>query len=108
MSKDKLKIKVSIADRVYPLTIERSEEERVRKAVSMIASAMSRFEDKYAVNDKQDALAMCALQVANQMLGSVAASKAPKEGLNEDTLDRLRSMETQLQAVLGDDPAVSD
>ncbi|NCG44105.1 MAG: cell division protein ZapA [Proteobacteria bacterium] len=46
MSKDKLKIKVSIADRVYPLTIERSEEERVRKAVSMIASAMSRFEDK--------------------------------------------------------------
>jgi len=108
MSKNPLKIKVSIANRVYPLTIERSEEERVRKAVAMIGSAMSRFEDKYAVNDKQDALAMCALQMANQMLGLDAASKAPKEGLNAEALDRLRNMETQLQAVLGGEPPESD
>ncbi len=66
---DSLKIKVSIAGRNYPLTIERQEEEQVRKAVSMIQSAMQRFEERYAVGDKQDALAMCALQLANQLLG---------------------------------------
>ena len=30
---DKLKIKISIADRVYPLTIQPSQEEGLRKAV---------------------------------------------------------------------------
>lgn len=48
-----LKIKVNIANRSYPLTIERSEEERVRKAVVIIRQAIQRFEEKYAVSDKQ-------------------------------------------------------
>ncbi|MDX5324768.1 MAG: cell division protein ZapA [Bacteroidota bacterium] len=60
-----LKIKVSIANRVYPLNIRRSEEEKIRLAVKRINEAVTRFEEKYAVNDKQDILAMCALQFAS-------------------------------------------
>ena len=41
---EKLKIKLSIANRVYPL----------------------QFEQSYSVRDKQDVLAMCALQFASQ------------------------------------------
>jgi cell division protein ZapA len=61
-----LKIKVNIASRTYPLTIKREEEEDIRKAVKQINEAVKRFEERYAVKDKQDVLAMCALQIATQ------------------------------------------
>lgn len=61
-----LKIKVNIAGRTYPLTIKREEEEDIRKAVKHINEAVKRFEERYAVKDKQDVLAMCALQIATQ------------------------------------------
>jgi cell division protein ZapA len=64
---DKLKIKVTIADRVYPLTIKTSEEEGVRKAVKKIGDLSKKFAQSYAVQDKQDVLAMCALQFASQL-----------------------------------------
>ena len=62
-----LKIKVTIADRVYPLTIrDESEEEGIRRAVKTINEMVKQFEQNYEVRDKQDVLAMCALQVASQ------------------------------------------
>ncbi len=61
-----LKIKVNIANRTYPLTIKREEEEDIRQAVKQINEAVKRFEERYAVKDKQDVLAMCALQIATQ------------------------------------------
>jgi|TARA_R110000751_G_scaffold937_12_gene3395 cell division protein ZapA len=61
---DKLKIKISIADRVYPLTIDPSREEGLRKAAKSIEVMMKQLEQSYAVRDKQDLLAMCALQFA--------------------------------------------
>jgi cell division protein ZapA len=64
---DKLKIKISIAGRVYPLTIDRKEEEGIRKAASKIEDILKQFESNYAVKDKQDLLAMCALQVSTKL-----------------------------------------
>jgi cell division protein ZapA len=64
---DKLKIKVSIAGRVYPLTINREEEENIRKAASKIEAIVKQFESNYAVKDKQDLLAMCALQLSSKV-----------------------------------------
>jgi cell division protein ZapA len=92
-----LKIKVNIANRTYPLTIDRKDEEQVRKAVVIIRQAVERFEEKYAVSDKQDALAMTALQMANQML-SKTSDDSSKD--SDAVLDRLRTMESQLDAVL--------
>lgn len=64
---DKLKIKLSIADRVYPLTINPEQEEGLRKAAKKIEAMIKQFEQSYAVRDKQDVLAMCALQFAAQV-----------------------------------------
>lgn len=64
---DKLKIKISIADRVYPLTVEMSQEEGLRIASKKIDAMIKQFEENYAVRDKQDVLAMCALQFASQL-----------------------------------------
>jgi cell division protein ZapA (FtsZ GTPase activity inhibitor) len=63
---EKLKIKISIADRVYPLTVELSQEEGLRSASKKIDGMIKQFEENYAVRDKQDVLAMCALQFASQ------------------------------------------
>jgi cell division protein ZapA len=63
---EKLKIKISIADRVYPLTVELSQEEGLRSASKKIDTMIKQFEENYAVRDKQDVLAMCALQFAAQ------------------------------------------
>ena len=62
-----LKIKVTIGDRVYPLTIkDEDEEEGIRTAVKKINEMIKKFEQNYEVRDKQDVLAMCALQFASQ------------------------------------------
>ncbi|MCF6223104.1 MAG: cell division protein ZapA [Flavobacteriaceae bacterium] len=64
---DNLKIKVTIGDRVYPLTIRNEgEEEGIRLAVKKINELLKKFEKNYEVRDKQDVLAMCALQFASQ------------------------------------------
>ncbi|MCH7785127.1 MAG: cell division protein ZapA [Bacteroidetes bacterium] len=64
---NQLKIKLSIADRVYPLTINPDQEEGLRKATKKIEEMIKRFEKSYAVRDKQDVLAMSALQFATQV-----------------------------------------
>jgi len=63
---ESLKIKVTIAGRVYPMTIKNeNEEEGMRKAANMINELVTKFEKNYEVSDKQDVLAMCALQFAS-------------------------------------------
>jgi cell division protein ZapA len=63
---ESLKIKVTIAGRVYPLNVKNeNEEEGMRKAANKINDLVSKFEQNYAVSDKQDVLAMCALQFAS-------------------------------------------
>jgi cell division protein ZapA len=93
---EKLKIKLSIADRVYPLTIDPSQEEGLRKAAKNIEQLAKRFEQNYAVRDKQDVLAMCALQFA---------SKIEQRGISssEDTLhvtERLKALDDLISAKL--------
>jgi len=66
MTEDSLKIKVTIAGRVYPIKVNSvNEEEGMRKAASKINDLVTKFEKNYAVSDKQDVLAMCALQFAS-------------------------------------------
>jgi cell division protein ZapA (FtsZ GTPase activity inhibitor) len=61
-----LKIKVTIAVRVYPINVKNeNEEEGMRKAAKHINDLVTKFEKNYAVSDKQDVLAMCALQFAS-------------------------------------------
>ena len=93
---EKLKIKLSIADRVYPLTIDPSQEEGLRKAAKNIELLAKKFEQSYAVRDKQDVLAMCALQFA---------SKIEQRGIDqsEDTkevLERLKALDQMVNSKL--------
>ena len=64
-----LKIKVNVANRVYPLTINRNDEEGVRKAVKNIANRLKIYEAKFEARDTQDLLSMCLLEMAIKLLG---------------------------------------
>ena len=95
---EKLKIKLSIADRVYPLTIDPSQEEGLRKAAKNIEQLAKKFEQNYAVRDKQDVLAMCALQFASKIeQRGIEQTEGTKEA--EDRLKALQDLvETKLAA----------
>lgn len=62
-----LKINLSIADRLYPMFIEPSQEEGFRKAASKINGMIRDFERNYELKDKRDALAMCAILLATEI-----------------------------------------
>lgn len=83
-----LKIKLSIANRVYPLTIAPSQEEGLRKAAKKIEAMISQFEQNYSVRDKQDVLAMCALQFASQ----VEQKKIDKAEVSEEVETKLDAL----------------
>ncbi len=93
---EKLKIKLSIANRVYPLTIESSQEEGLRKAAKNIETMIKQFEQSYSVRDKQDVLAMCALQFASQ----VEQKSIDKENVNEHVEDKLNALNDLLHSYL--------
>ncbi len=64
---EKIKIKLNIADRVYPLSISPNQESSLRASAIKIDSMTKQLENNYAVRDKQDVLAMCALQYAAEL-----------------------------------------
>lgn len=85
---ESLKIKLSIANRVYPLTIKPNQEEGLRKAAKNIDAMIKQFEQSYSVRDKQDVLAMCALQFASQ----VEQKSIDKENVNEHIEVKLNAL----------------
>lgn len=93
---EKLKIKISIADRVYPLTVDMSQEEGLRSASKKIDSMIKQFEENYAVRDKQDVLAMCALQFASQL----EQKQIDKTTDNTETNERLQKINNLLAQYL--------
>lgn len=92
MKDEVLKIKLSIADRVYPLNITPSQEEGLRKAAKKIEELIIQFEKNYAVRDKQDVLAMCALQFA----AAIEQKDIDKESVSKEVEDRLIALHTLL------------
>jgi len=94
---EKLKIKLSIADRIYPLTVDMSQEEGLRSASKKIDIMIKQFEENYAVRDKQDVLAMCALQFASQI-----EQKSTENAIDgTQTIERLQKINDMLAKELG-------
>lgn len=70
---DKLSIRISIDERVFPLKVNRNEEEKIRKAAKTINDRLLLYKQKYATNSKKDSfdfLAMVALDFATKYLDS--------------------------------------
>ncbi len=93
----KLKVNVVIAGRTYPLSVsDTKEEEGMRKAAKNINELIAKFEENYAVADKQDVLAMSALQFASK-LEIMSMKKAVQE---DEALQKIQELNDLLDAQL--------
>jgi len=89
------KIKLTIANRVYPLNVPLEQEEGLRVASKKIDIMIKHFEENYAVKDKQDVLAMCALQIASKK----TQKTIDENNLNKSLEDRLLHLNELLKEV---------
>ena len=65
---NELSISLPIADRSYRLSIDKGHEELFRKAAKLIDKRIKDYSSSYAYKDKQDLLAMVALEYATGYL----------------------------------------
>jgi cell division protein ZapA (FtsZ GTPase activity inhibitor) len=91
---EKLSIRINIADRYYPLKIDRNDEEKIRKAARTINEKVLQYKQKYADKDTQDFLAMAALQFMIKVIDG--------EGIKGDTeiYQKIRDLSEELGTVL--------
>ena len=57
-------LNVQIAQRLYPLKVTKSDEEKVQGAVKLVNEMINEYQTQYNGKDKQDYLAMCLLNFA--------------------------------------------
>ena len=91
-----LNIKINIANRTYPMTINRDAEENIRKSVKKIEERLKFYEKNYAIKDRQDLLAMCLIEIATK-LESVSNSTSKD---NKDVQLKLESIESVLSKII--------
>ncbi len=80
---DKLSIKLHIANRIYPMKIERKSEEFIRNSVKKIEERLKFYEENYAIKDKQDLLAMCLIEYASKFESVNNKKVVEDNGLSE-------------------------
>jgi len=78
---NEISITVLIADRSYKLTIDRSEEETVRAAAKAIDEQVKKYASYFEYKDKQDLLAMVALQFSTSAIDLENQIKFSEQGL---------------------------
>jgi len=91
---DKLSIRVNVADRFYPLKIERKDEEKIRKAAKLINEKVQAYKQHYADKDTQDFLAMAALQFVIKVLENEQAEH------KDDYTKELEALSQQVADIL--------
>jgi cell division protein ZapA (FtsZ GTPase activity inhibitor) len=91
---DKLSIRVNVADRYYPLKVEREDEEKIRRAARMINEKVLQYKQRYTDKDVQDFMAMAALQFVIRLIEE-------EEKVSKDYLpDAIRELTQKIETVL--------
>lgn len=82
---DTLSINIKIDNRVYPLTVNRKDEEKYRNAAKLLNDVIQAFRIEYPDKDSQDVLSMAAFQIGFDSL--VMKEKADQPLLINDLKD---------------------
>ena len=84
---ESISIKVSIGGRKYPLSVAKKDESLVQEIAGDLDKTLETLQNNYSVNDKQDLIAMAALQVSTKRaLNQTTKSNStePSESMLED------------------------
>tara|TARA_B100001109_G_C18850425_1_gene468974 strand:- start:1937 stop:2218 length:282 start_codon:yes stop_codon:yes gene_type:complete len=92
---EKIAIKLNIANRIYPMKIDRSSEEYIRKAIKNVDERLKFYESNYAIKDKQDLLAMCLIEYASKL-----ETLEKKDIIDSNQKESLMKIEDMLDAIL--------
>ena len=84
-------ISVEIAGRAYPLTVQPGEEANVRRAALEINESIARFKGHYPMTDRQDLVAMAALEVLTRAFNDARAQEHADAIAALDELEALLS-----------------
>jgi cell division protein ZapA len=76
-------ISISVADRPYKLVVEKEQEELFRNAAKLIDKRIKEYSGSYAFKDKQDLLAMVALEYTVSFLQNEQTTKESELMFNE-------------------------
>ena len=93
---DKLSIRVNVADRYYPLKVERENEEKIRKAARMINEKVLQYKQRYSDKDVQDFLAMASLQYV------IKLNEEEEKLDNDEFPDALKELINKIDEVLNE------
>jgi cell division protein ZapA len=93
---DYIKIKLNIGDRLYPLTIERSQEIFFRDAVKKIESSLKKLEENYSVRDKQDLLAMTCIQFGAKLQQNLSNNNKIDEEIDEKITNMINLIDNKI------------
>lgn len=74
MSEERIEIIVPVAGRSYPLTVSQEEVDEVMAAAKAIDDSIAKLRSQFAVQDRNDLLAMTALQLSIKLRAGGAAS----------------------------------
>ncbi|MBO5854131.1 MAG: cell division protein ZapA [Bacteroidales bacterium] len=88
MNENEIKINVIIAERNYRLTINKADEEKVMKAVTMLNERVKSYKQAYDYRDYQDLLSMVCLQLATLNV-KYESDAAYKDQYLEQKLDEI-------------------
>jgi cell division protein ZapA (FtsZ GTPase activity inhibitor) len=94
---EEVSLKVNIAGRSYPISVEQEEEAILNEAVAAVENNVKILQESYAVKDKQDLLAMTALQMSIKLLNN-----KEDEIQNKQMKERLNSVDSMLTSYLLD------
>jgi cell division protein ZapA len=91
---DKLSIRVNVADRYYPLKVNREDEEDIRRAARIINEKVIQYKQRYTDKDTQDFLAMASLQFVNQLIS------LQQESSGDEVTERISELNQLIGALL--------
>ena len=94
--KDILSINIKIGDRVYPLQINRKEEEKYREAAKLLDEMVNKYRIHYNSNDTQDIIAMAAFQYVLKYID------ADKKERKNSFIEELKNMNDDLSDFLSE------
>lgn len=86
---NEVSIRIELAGRAYPLTVHPGEEANIRAAAKEINESIARLKAHYPMTDKQDLLAMAALEVTTRALNAAAPQHTQEDQDALAALERL-------------------
>lgn len=95
----KISMKVVVAGRTYPLTVQESEVEKVQRAADDINKAIKHLQENFAVRDMQDLLAMTALQLSTRS-GKQAPAAVPAAPDYSEATEALKQLSEDLDGLI--------